>query len=144
MKLKNEGHATVKRGKTVINKKNEIAYQDEYGEGEQITLVCLVKAKQAKRRQVRKKLLQLAEKTHMETGNINYDVHVSASDDSMFIVYENWRGRVALNSHMDKPYVKNFLDSQKELLEYPVDGRFCKLIKLKQDCLKGSPICRRK
>ncbi len=94
----------------------------------QITIVCLIKAKQATKHQVKSALGNLAKMTRLEAGNMNYDLHISADDDSLFIIYENWQNQVALDNHMSQPYLKDFLAKQDELLECPVDGKICKII----------------
>ena len=95
----------------------------------QITIVCLIKAKQATKHQVKSELGNLAKMTRLEAGNINYDLHISAADDSLFIIYENWRNQAALDNHMSQPYLKDFLARQEELLEKPVEGNICNIIK---------------
>ena len=96
---------------------------------EQITIVCLIKAKQATKAIVKDKLINLAENTHKESGNLNYNLHVSDTDDSLFIIYENWQNQKALDNHMAQLYLKEFLSKQEDLLEKPVDGKICRIIK---------------
>lgn len=95
----------------------------------QITIVCLIKAKQATKNQVKKELVNLAKLTRLEADNMNYDLHISAADDSLFIIYENWRNQAALDNHMSQSYLKDFLAKQGELLEIPIDGKICKIVK---------------
>ena len=96
---------------------------------EQITIVCFIKAKQNTRNIVKDKLMNLARMTRTEQGNLNYDLHILDSDDSMFVIYENWLNQQALDNHMSQPYLKEFLASQEELLEKPVEGKICKILK---------------
>ena len=91
----------------------------------QISIVCLIKAKEATKQRVREELKQLAAMTRNETGNINYDLHVSNADDGLFIIYENWKDQAALDNHMNQPYLKGFLGKAEELLERPIDGKIC-------------------
>ena len=95
----------------------------------QITIVCLIKAKQQTKDQVKSKLVNLVEMTRKEKENLNYDLHVSDADDSLFIIYENWKDQAALDNHMSQPYLKDFLAEQDELLECPIDAKICKIIK---------------
>ena len=96
---------------------------------EQVTIVCLIKAKQATKNQVKKELINLTKMTRLETGNMNHDLHISVADDSLFIIYENWRNQAALDNHMSQPYFKDFIAKEGELLERPVDGKICRIIK---------------
>ena len=94
----------------------------------QITIVCLIKAKQDKRQQVWQKLTDLASMTRNEKGHINYELHVCTTDECLFMIYENWKDQLALDNHMAQPYLKDFLAEQEELLEQPIDGEICKII----------------
>ncbi|MHB0946801.1 MAG: putative quinol monooxygenase [Sedimentisphaerales bacterium] len=96
---------------------------------EQVTIVCLIKAKQATKNQVKKELSNLTNMTRLEAGCMNYDLHISAADDSLFIIYENWRNQATLDNHMSQQYLKDFLAKESELLERPVDGKICRIIK---------------
>jgi quinol monooxygenase YgiN len=91
----------------------------------QVSIVCLIKAKANTKQLVREELKHLAAMTHKEKDNINYDLHVSNADDSLFIIYENWKDQAALDNHMNQPYLKSFLGKTKELLEGPIDGKIC-------------------
>jgi len=95
----------------------------------QITIVCLIRAKQATKHQVKCELSNIAQMTHKESGNINYDLHVSVEEDCLFIIYENWRNQAALDKHMSQQYLKDFLAKESELLEWPIDGKICRIIK---------------
>jgi quinol monooxygenase YgiN len=94
----------------------------------QITIVCFIKAKEQKRQQVMKQLINLTQMTRKEPGNINYNLHIAKDDDHTFIIYENWKDQSALDYHMNQPYLKDFLQKEQELLEVPIDGTICKKI----------------
>jgi quinol monooxygenase YgiN len=95
---------------------------------EQLTIVCLIKAKETTKQQVREELKNLAALTHTEKENINYDLHISKDDDRLFIIYENWKNQAALDNHINQPYFKNFLAKTSELLECPFDVKICRMI----------------
>jgi quinol monooxygenase YgiN len=96
---------------------------------EQITIVCFIKAKQETKKTVKDFLIHMMKMTRKEAGNLNYDLHVSDADDSLFIIYENWPNQGALDNHMAQPYLKEFIAKQGEWLEKPVDGKICRIIK---------------
>jgi quinol monooxygenase YgiN len=96
---------------------------------EQITIVCFIQAKQDTKKSVKDQLVNLAERTRQEVGNLNYDLHISDSDDSFFIIYENWCNQESLDSHMAQSYLKEFLTKQEKWLEKPIDAKMCKIIK---------------
>lgn len=93
---------------------------------EQITIVCLIKAKESTKKIVKETLMHMVSMTHKEEGNINYDLHVSKDDDRLFILYENWKNQSALDNHMNQPYLKSFLSKTDELLESPIDAKICR------------------
>ena len=95
----------------------------------QITIVCFIKAKQETVDIVKDRLLNLVKMTRRETGNVNYDLHVSDTDSSLFIIYENWKDQAAFDNHISQPYLKDFLAEQDELLECPLDVKICKIVK---------------
>lgn len=96
---------------------------------QQISIVVFIKAKQETKQRVKDQLLHMVEMTNKEEGNVNYDLHVSSSDDSMFIIYENWKDQAALDYHMNQSYLKDFLSKENEQLEKPIDGTICNIIK---------------
>lgn len=93
-----------------------------------LTIVCLIKAKETTKQQVKEELKNLAALSRKEKENINYDLHISKDDDQLFIIYENWKNQAALDNHMNQPYLKSFLAKTPELLECPIDGKICKMI----------------
>ena len=95
----------------------------------QITIVVFIKAKQTTKTTVKDELISLTENTRKENGNLNYNLHISDDDDSLFIIYENWKDQAALDSHMVQPYLKDFFSKQDDLLEKPIDATICKTIK---------------
>lgn len=96
---------------------------------QQISIVCSMQAKPETKEQVQEALMHLAELTRQEEGNINYDVHVACKDDCLFLIYENWVDQQALDNHMAQDYLKAFLAKEGELLESPINGTVCRLIK---------------
>lgn len=94
----------------------------------QITIFVSIKAKKEKRKEVFEVLTNLANMTHKEAGNINYVLHISAQDDCLFMIYENWKDQAALDFHMNQPYLKDFIAKQGELLEKLIEGKICKIL----------------
>jgi quinol monooxygenase YgiN len=44
--------------------------------------------------------------TRAEAGCINYDFHVDAADPCVFVFYENWTDRAALDAHLAMPHLQ--------------------------------------
>jgi quinol monooxygenase YgiN len=95
---------------------------------EQITLIVPVKAKPETQEIVRNRLIEMAESTREESGNINYIVHELTDDPGSFVIYENWRDQAALDFHMEQVYLKKFLADGEKLLREEIRGTFCRVV----------------
>jgi quinol monooxygenase YgiN len=91
----------------------------------EITLVVPIHAKDELRDEVRKRLLDLAEKTRKEKGNICYVLHEVYNEPNHFIIYEKWKNKAALDFHMGQEYLKAFLADEKKILSKPIAGTVC-------------------
>jgi quinol monooxygenase YgiN len=61
--------------------------------------------------------------TRAEAGCITYDFHVDAADPCVFVFYENWTDRAALDAHLAMPHLQPLLSQLDRLLACPVDIR---------------------
>lgn len=61
--------------------------------------------------------------TRAEAGCINYDYHVDAADPCVFVFYENWIDRAALEAHLAMPHLQPLFSQLDRLLACPVDIR---------------------
>lgn len=61
--------------------------------------------------------------TRAEPGSINYDFHVDAADPCVFVFYENWTSRAALDAHLAMPHLQPLFSQLDRLLSRPVDMR---------------------
>jgi quinol monooxygenase YgiN len=61
--------------------------------------------------------------TRAEAGCINYDFHVDAADPCVFVFYENWTSRAALDAHLAMPHLQPLFSQLDRLLACPVDIR---------------------
>lgn len=86
-----------------------------------VTVVARCKAKQGQELRVREEIMALVGPTRREAGCINYDLHVSTDDPSLFMLYENWRSKKDLDEHLATPYLERFKGLAAELLEGPID-----------------------
>ncbi len=88
---------------------------------ENLTVVARLKAKPGKENDVKQRLLALIAPTRKEQGCINYDLHESLDDKTLFVFYENWTSKAALDAHLQTPHVQAFLGKADELLAEPPD-----------------------
>ena len=94
----------------------------------EITLFCPVNAAAGKGAEMKAALIELAEATRKEAGNICYRLHETANPDE-FLIYEQWRDSAALDEHMQTPHLTAFLADEKKLLAGEPAGRFATEIK---------------
>jgi quinol monooxygenase YgiN len=91
------------------------------GEPKKVTVIARCKAKPGKEAEVKKEILALVKPTRAEAGCINYDLHVSADDPRLFVLYENWRSKKDLDEHLATPYLERFKGLAGLLLSEPID-----------------------
>jgi len=90
-------------------------------ENKKITILARMKAKQGMEEEVKQELLSLVGPTRAEAGCINYDLHQSTENRCLFMLYENWVSKRALEEHIGMPYLKAFMKKTKEVLAEPAD-----------------------
>ncbi|QTA81438.1 Antibiotic biosynthesis monooxygenase [Desulfonema limicola] len=86
-----------------------------------VTVMAKCKAKPGMEDNVRKELMALVGPTRLEPGCINYDLHCSNEDKSLFMFYENWKSKQDLDSHLEMPHLKNFIKKAETLLVEPIE-----------------------
>ena len=85
-----------------------------------LTVTAHIKAKKGLEENLRKALLALIEPTRSETGCIRYDLYHDYEDKSLFMFFESWEKKSDLEQHLQKPYIKSFMEKTDELLAEPV------------------------
>ena len=87
----------------------------------QITVLAKIKAKDGIEDKVREELLAMIAPTRSETGCINYDLHQSSDDKSLFMFYENWASKKAFDEHLQTPYLKALVAKADTLFAEPLN-----------------------
>lgn len=59
----------------------------------------------------------LAERSRKEHGCLAYEVFINASKPETFVIWQQWRGIEALESHFASAHVDAFLDAIPDLIE---------------------------
>jgi quinol monooxygenase YgiN len=77
-----------------------------------VTVVARIKTKKGMDESVKQELMALVAPTRSEKGCINYDLHRSIDDRSVFMVYENWVSKEDLDKHLAMPYMRAFMDAE--------------------------------
>jgi quinol monooxygenase YgiN len=86
-----------------------------------VTVFARIKTKKGMDESVKQELMALVAPTRSEKGCINYDLHRSMNDRSVFMVYENWVSKEDLDKHLAMPYMRDFMEKAKKLLAEPAD-----------------------
>lgn len=86
-----------------------------------LTVVARIRAKAGMEERVKEELLALVGPTRTEPGCHNYDLHRDLEDRSLFLFYENWQSKKALDEHLQMPYLQAFLAKTEQLLAQPVE-----------------------
>src|SRR5438552_333599 len=92
-----------------------------------ITVIARIKAKPGMEDTVRQ-LFKLLGPTRSEKGCINYDMHQSFDDASLFLFHENWSSDEDLQAHLASPHIKSWFEKSKTLLAEPVEVTRCKRV----------------
>jgi len=86
----------------------------------QVTVVVRLEAKPGMEARVREELASLLAPTRQEPGCLNYDMHESPDDPSLFLFHENWTSRADLDRHLGTPHLRHWLGIADSLLAEPM------------------------
>jgi quinol monooxygenase YgiN len=84
-----------------------------------VTVVARIRAKKGMEEKVKQELLALVGPTRSEKGCINYDLHQSVENKSLFMFYENWVNKKDLDKHLEMPHMKSHMEKASEILDGP-------------------------
>ena len=84
---------------------------------EGVIVTAYIKAKKGQEEKVKEALTALISPTRSEQGCLAYELHQNAEDMSMFMFFECWCSKSALDEHLQKPHIKAFLEKAGELLD---------------------------
>ena len=86
-----------------------------------LTVVARVKALPGKEKEVLAELLHLVTETRKEDGCLNYDLHRSHDDPTLFLFYENWLSQAHLDRHAQSAHIRAFRAKAADLLVEPAE-----------------------
>lgn len=92
--------------------------------GEQVTIVAKIKAKPGRQGELKEVLLSLIAPTRAEKGCICYSLHQDSNEDSVFMFYEKWASKEALDEHLQTPHLKGLVARADELFAEPLQINF--------------------
>ncbi|MRR57042.1 MAG: antibiotic biosynthesis monooxygenase [Deltaproteobacteria bacterium] len=94
----------------------------------QVTIIAKIKAKDGMREQLKEVLLSLIEPTRAEEGCITYSLHQDCDDPSVFMFYENWASKEALDIHLQTPHLQGLVARADELFAAPLEIKFYEML----------------
>ncbi|MBE9170917.1 antibiotic biosynthesis monooxygenase [Pleurocapsales cyanobacterium LEGE 06147] len=83
----------------------------------QLTVVAKIQAKSGSEAVLYQELLQLIQPTLLEEGCLNYDLHRSIEDKTLFLFYENWASRVFWEKQIVSEHIGVFQKNTEGLIE---------------------------
>lgn len=95
---------------------------------EKVTVIAKIKAKPGMEEKVKEELMALVAPTRAESGCINYDLHQSPDDKSLFVFYENWTSKKDLDEHLETPHLMAFKGKAGDILAEPLDISLLEMI----------------
>ena len=84
-----------------------------------VTVIANTRAKPGREQEVKQILLGLCGPTRAEKGCINYDLHQSPDDPTLFLFHENWASMGDLDPHAQSPHILAWRKRATELLVEP-------------------------
>lgn len=75
---------------------------------ENIVLIARLKVKADKIDELRAAALAIVAESRNEAGNINYDIHQSIEDETVFFWHETWVNKAVIDEHFATPFFQEF------------------------------------
>lgn len=95
---------------------------------QRLTVLARVRAREDALEKVKRECLALVAPSRAEDGCINYDLHQSSADKTLFVFYENWASREALEKHLEMPHSLRFDERTDGLLAEETEITFWEML----------------
>ena len=96
---------------------------------QKLTVLAHVRAREEALETVKRECLALVAPSRAEEGCINYDLHQSETDRTLFLFYENWViSREALERHLLRPHSLRFDERTEGLLAEETEITFWEML----------------
>jgi quinol monooxygenase YgiN len=92
------------------------------------TIIGTCVAKPEAREELYHILLAQVAPTRAEADCVSYDFHCDKENPNIFVFYENFVDRDALDAHLAMPYLQPLFSERARLLAKPVDIRFLEML----------------
>lgn len=95
---------------------------------EKIVLIARLKVKADKIEELKTASMALVEDSRREAGNINYDIHQSTEDETLFFWHETWANKAAIDEHFATPFFGEFFKVVEEIAAEPPQINLTRMI----------------
>lgn len=75
---------------------------------EKIVLIARLKVKADRIEEAKAAALKIVADSRNEAGCINYDIHQSIEDETVFFWHETWANKAAIDEHFATPFFQEF------------------------------------
>ncbi len=82
-------------------------------------LIARLKVKADKVLEAKEAALAIVGASRSEIGNINYDIHQSIEDETVFFWHETWATKAAIDEHFTTPFFQNFFAIVEQIAAEP-------------------------
>ena len=86
---------------------------------EKIVLIARLKVQADKVEEAKAAALAIVEDSRAEAGCINYDIHQSIEDETVFLWHETWANKAAIDEHFATPFFGEFFKIVGEIAAEP-------------------------
>ncbi len=95
---------------------------------EEIVLIARLKVKAERIEELKAAALAIVADSRSEAGNINYDIHQSIEDETVFFWHETWVNKAAIDEHFATPFFGEFFNIVQELAAEPPQINLTRMI----------------
>ncbi|MBO7913259.1 putative quinol monooxygenase [Vibrio splendidus] len=82
-----------------------------------LTIIATIVSKEDKTELVKAEMIKLIDKTRVEDGCINYDLHQDNSNPAHFVFHENWESETHLEKHLASQHIAEYMAATEDCIE---------------------------
>ncbi len=82
-----------------------------------LTIIATIVSKEDKTELVKAEMIKLIDKTRVEDGCINYDLHQDNSNPAHFVFHENWESEAHLEKHLASQHIADYMAATEGCIE---------------------------
>ena len=95
---------------------------------ENIVLIARLKVQPDKVAEAKAAALAIVADSRAEAGNVNYDIHQSIEDETVFFWHETWLNKAAIDEHFATPFFQEFFKIAGEIAAEPAQINLTRMI----------------